>query len=167
MKTSLFDKILYATDMSTNAKAAAHYALSLAQDYSAHLTVVNVIPDVVEEMSAIMGYDLAAHYDKENLESFSTDSVVKNKKVLIEKIHTLCDEIGSQINNCLITPNILIRIGNPVEQILQVANDEEPDLIVVGAIGHSMLDDLLVGSVARGVMKNSHVPVLTIPLGRD
>ncbi len=48
-----------------------------------------------------------------------------------------------------------------------MANDEEPDLIVVGARGHSMLDDLLVGSVARGVMKNSHVPVLTIPLGRD
>ncbi len=29
MKTSLSDKILYATDMSDNAKAAAHYALRL------------------------------------------------------------------------------------------------------------------------------------------
>ena len=167
MKTSLFDKILYATDMSDNAKAAAHYALSLAQDYSAYLTVVNVIPDVVEEMSAIMGYDLAAHYDKENLKSFSKDSIDENKKILIEKIHTLCDETGSRINNCMITPKVLIRIGHPVEQIMQVAKEEEPDLIIVGSRGHSMLGDLLVGSVARGVVKNCHVPVLTIPLGSD
>lgn len=70
MKTSLFDKILYATDMSDNAKAATHY-------------------------------------DKENLKSFSKGSIDENKKLLVEKIHTLCDETGSRINNCLITPKVL------------------------------------------------------------
>ncbi len=42
-----------------------------------------------------------------------------------------------------------------------MANDEEPDLIVVGARGHSMLDDLLVGSVARGDLES--IPFLASP----
>ena len=167
MKTSLFNRILYATDMSTNAQAAAHYALSLAHDYRVHLTIVNVIPDKVEEMSAILGYDLAAHYDDENIQSFFKDGINESKQKLTERIQTLCDQTASGRSNCPITPEVLIRVGHPVEQILQAAEEEQSDLIVVGARGHSMLEDILAGSVARGVVKKSRVPVLTIPLKRD
>lgn len=167
MKAFLFSRILYATDMSPNAQAAARYALNLAHDYNTHLTVVNVIPDLVEELSGNLGYDLAAHYDAEKLKSFFKENLDESKKKVIERIHSLCDEIGSRLDDCRIEPDIEIRMGSPVEKILQVAKDKESDLIIVGARGHNLLDEILIGSVARGVMKKSTVPVLTIPLAKD
>jgi len=80
MKESLFKKILYATDLSETAKKAARYALSLAHEYGAELTVVNVIPDLVEEMSAGMGYDLASHFGREKLSSFYGEGLEESKK---------------------------------------------------------------------------------------
>lgn len=49
-------------NLSRKAKEAACYAFSLAYEYGAELTVVNVVPDLVEEMSAGMGYDPASHF---------------------------------------------------------------------------------------------------------
>ncbi|MBW6520128.1 MAG: universal stress protein [Desulfoarculaceae bacterium] len=57
-----------------------------------------------------------------------------------------------------------MKIGHPVEQIVQTATEGEFDLVVLGTHGHSMIDDLLLGSVARGVVKKSPMPVLTVRL---
>jgi nucleotide-binding universal stress UspA family protein len=51
-----------------------------------------------------------------------------------------------------------------VEQIVKTATEGEFDLVVLGTHGHSMIDDLLLGSVARGVVKKSPMPVLTVRL---
>ncbi len=167
MKTPLISKILYATDLSLNAKKAAAYALSIAHEYNAALTVINVIPDLVEEMSAGMGYDLASHFGAEKLASFYSEGLAESKRAVIERVHTVCNEAGSELGECLITPEVDIRVGHPVEQIVQAAQQGGFDLIVLGAKGHSMLDDILVGSVARGVVKKTTIPVLTIPMPGD
>lgn len=164
MNQPLFKRILYATDMSENAAAAAYYAIRLAHDYKAHLTIVNVATDVIEEMSANMRYDLASHCDKDFLDTISQDSIDKNRKNLMDRIHTVYTGIKNNIPGCQVEPEVSIRMGNTVEQIVLEAQVDNSDLIVVGARGHSMLDEILVGSVARGVVKKSPVPVVTIPL---
>jgi nucleotide-binding universal stress UspA family protein len=164
MKQSLFKKILYATDLSETAKKAARYALSLAHEYGAEVTVVNVIPDLVEEMSAGMGYDLASHFSQEKLDSFYTEGLEKSKEAVVKRIHALCREAGSELENCSVEPIVVIKIGHPVEQIVKMATEGGFDLVVLGTHGHSMIDDLLLGSVARGVVKKSPMPVLTVRL---
>ncbi len=164
MKQSLFEKILYATDLSKTAKKAARYALSLAHEYGAELTVVNVIPDLVEEMSAGMGYDLVSHFSKEKLNSFYDEGLAESRKAVTERILDLCREAGSEFEGCSVQPNIIIKIGHPVEQIVQTATEGGFDLVVLGTHGHSMIDDMLLGSVARGVVKKSRMPVLTVRL---
>ena len=164
MNTSLFKRILYATDMSDNAVAAAHYAMRLAHDYQAHLTIVNVATDVVEEMSVNMRYDLASHCNKDFLDTINQDAMDKHRKALIDRMHTVYTKIKNTIPDCQVEPEVSIRVGNTAEQIVLEAQTDSSDLIVVGARGHSMLDEILVGSVARGVVKRSHIPVMTIPL---
>jgi nucleotide-binding universal stress UspA family protein len=164
MSAPLFKKILYATDLSVTAKKAAHYAISLAHEYEAALTVINVIPDLVEEMSAGMGYDLASHFSPEKLQSFYTQGLAESKKKVIQRIHTLCKEAGEDLNAFFSEPEVLIVVGHPVEQIINAAKEGHFDLIVLGTHGHGMIDDLLLGSVARGVVKLSPVPVLTVKL---
>ncbi len=52
--------------------------------------------------------------------------------------------------------------GEPVEKILEVARDEEADLIVLGSKGLKGLKRILIGSVARDVVVKSTIPVLLV-----
>lgn len=164
MNQPLFQRILFATDMSDNAVHAARYAVRLAHDHQAQLTVVNVVTDEIEEMSANMRYDLAAHCDQDCLDAIGSDTVKKGKEALTERIRTVYSEIIDSIDGCQVHPEVAIRAGDPVQQIVDEARICEADLIITGARGHGLLDEILVGSVARGVVKKSPVPVLTIPL---
>lgn len=53
-----------------------------------------------------------------------------------------------------------IRYGAPAAQILQVAEQEQVDLIVIGAQGKTLGQELLLGSVAYEVVRGASVPVL-------
>ncbi len=165
MNGSLFTKILYATDLSETAKKAARYALSLTKEYGAELTVINVVPDLVEEMSAGMGYDLASHFGEENLRNFYEEGFAESENAMIERVLVVLKEASEELeDDGTIKPEVVVKVGHPVRQIVNMAKDGGFDLIVIGTHGHSMLDELLLGSVARGVVKKSPVPVLTVRL---
>lgn len=53
-----------------------------------------------------------------------------------------------------------VRYGSPAEQILRVAQEEQVDLIVIGAQGKTLGQELLLGSVAYEVARLATVPVL-------
>jgi arsenite transporter len=164
MKETLFTKILYPTDLSETAKKAARYALSLAHEYGAELTVLNVVPDLVEEMSAGMGYDLASHFGHAKLDSFYEEGLAESKKAMVERVNSVLAEAGDTLENCSVQPKVEVKVGHPVQQIVEMVRDGDYDLVVMGTHGHSMLDDILLGSVARGVVKKSPVPVMTVRL---
>lgn len=52
--------------------------------------------------------------------------------------------------------------GAPVQMILSVVNEEQPDLIVMGTTGRTGLKRLLLGSVAEEVIRRAPCPVLTL-----
>ena len=164
MQKSLFKRILYATDMSDRAIVSSHYALRMSHDYNAHLTIVTVIPDEIEEMSANMSYDLSSHYGKDQLDRFTSDTIDENRKVLTERINSICSKMKTQLGDCLVTPNVSIRCGDTVEQILLEAETDQSDLIIVGTNRHNLLDKIMLGNVAKEVVLKSQVPVITIPL---
>lgn len=53
-----------------------------------------------------------------------------------------------------------VEYGNTVEQILRVAYEEQVELITIGAQGMTATQELLIGSVAYGVVRRAAVPVL-------
>ncbi|MEN8199573.1 MAG: universal stress protein [Thermodesulfobacteriota bacterium] len=161
---SLFTNILYATDLSETAKKAARYAVSLAQEYDAELTVINVVPDLVEEMSGGMGYDLASHFGPDKLKDFYETGIEESKAKVTERIQLVCAEAKAELEKESGRCKVEIKVGNPADQIVKMVKEGNYDLVVVGTRGHGMLDDILLGSVARGVVKKSPVPVLTVRL---
>ncbi len=56
-----------------------------------------------------------------------------------------------------------VKEGNPGEEIISYAKDEGMNVVVMGSVGRTGLDKFLLGSVAEKVVRNSKVPVLTIP----
>ncbi|MCC7207733.1 MAG: universal stress protein [Anaerolineae bacterium] len=58
--------------------------------------------------------------------------------------------------------NSRIEYGSVSEQIVKVATEERVDLIVVGAQGKTLSEELLLGSTAYSVLRQSAVPVLVL-----
>ena len=52
--------------------------------------------------------------------------------------------------------------GSPAQAIAKFAEAEKPDLIVMGTHGHSALGNVLLGSVANGVLARCRIPVLLV-----
>jgi nucleotide-binding universal stress UspA family protein len=53
--------------------------------------------------------------------------------------------------------------GKTVETVISEANKLPASLIVLGSHGHGAVYNMLVGSVAEGIVRESKVPVLLVP----
>ena len=63
-----------------------------------------------------------------------------------------------------VTDEILIKTGAPAEIIVQTAKEWNCDLIVMGTHGQGIIADVLIGSTAKWVVRQSPIPVLVIRL---
>jgi nucleotide-binding universal stress UspA family protein len=55
-----------------------------------------------------------------------------------------------------------VAAGNPAHEIIRAAADLGCDLIVMGSRGHTGLDRIRLGSVARNVLLHTHASVLIV-----
>jgi nucleotide-binding universal stress UspA family protein len=60
---------------------------------------------------------------------------------------------------------VVLEAESAAEGILEAAKQERCDLIVLASTGASLLHDMLLGSTARQVVRNSSIPVLVVPKG--
>ena len=56
----------------------------------------------------------------------------------------------------------VLRIGDPVHEIVRFAGEWRADLVAMGRHGHSALSAVIVGSVTQKVIAMSPVPVLLV-----
>ena len=163
--TPKINKILCPTDLSQNAQLALMYAMDLAEKYGAKLTLLHVIPDILQEMTASIGFDFAAYFGQDQLEPFTEKGFAKAKETIRQRIREACDEVKNEMAPCpLDVRHIIIVKGHPVQQIVETVAKDNFDMVVMGTQGQSRLDDILLGSVARGVVQKCSKPVLTVPL---
>lgn len=53
--------------------------------------------------------------------------------------------------------------GSTRDEIMAAADRHLIDLIVMGSHGHGALYDLMVGSVTKSILQDTHIPVLVVP----
>ena len=132
-----FSEILYATDFSPEAFAAAPYALSLAQEFQANLTLLHVI-------EGLKVSDLATRAEVE--------SAFKNR----------LREIVPPESELWCEPDFIVLQGTPSDDILSVANQRNADLIILGVRRPSGFVTHLPIATAHKVVSNANCPVLTV-----
>jgi nucleotide-binding universal stress UspA family protein len=164
-------KILYATDLSENARYAFAYAVSLADLYGAKIALLHVLPEVSELMDKhVIGY-----IDPDRWEEIKAQHFTEAKEALIGKrkghlaikdvLHQFSEKVKEgQEGEGFITDDIIVERGNPVEEILKHAEERNCDLIVMGTHGHGTLEDVMIGSTARRIVRRSKIPVLVVRL---
>lgn len=136
-------KILWTTDFSDEAREALLYADAFAKAFKARVTALHVIPDVSPAF-----YDAAAVVKGE-----IAKRVAFMKEKTKKKLEALKKSRGMNFK-------ILIKEGNAAKKIIEAAEEEKADLVVMGRRGLSAIEKLFIGSVANQVLRNSPVPLL-------
>jgi nucleotide-binding universal stress UspA family protein len=74
------------------------------------------------------------------------------------------DELVTQLVDADVNATALMVQGDPVKTILTEAERLDAELVVIGSHGHGMMFDALVGSISAGILRNSTIPVLVVPV---
>lgn len=145
-------KILSPTDFSEPSYEALEVACDLAQQFSAELCLVHVIPTVpvIPTAPNQIGFDVTS-YQKE-LEAHTEEMLDKVIKERIPK--------GIKVKT-------LIKHDDPGHGVLELANADQYDLVVISTHGMAGLKHLLFGSVTERIVKSSSIPVLTVPYHQE
>jgi nucleotide-binding universal stress UspA family protein len=153
-------KILVAIDGSEESMHAADYAIVMAIKYDAELIAIHVVS------AKLLGFEYTPQPQLFGLPATpsSVDNIVEMSKREAE--HWL-DGIKQQLfyhrpnKEVKLRTEVIIAVKpSIVGEIVDYAQQENVDLVVVGTRGRSGFKKLLLGSVALGVVTYSHCPVM-------
>jgi nucleotide-binding universal stress UspA family protein len=136
-----FHRVLFATDFTAEAQAAAPYAISMAQENQARLLLLHVMRDP----------------DFKTRKKTAEDSVAN-------AMHQLYELVPPEAE-LWCRPEATVRFGNPADRILEAAMELEADLIVLGvrdAAGYLGAATHLERTTAHKVVARATCPVLTV-----
>jgi nucleotide-binding universal stress UspA family protein len=133
-------EILFATDFASEAPAAAAYAVSLAQEFQARLTMLHVVPE--PKPGELVAWSEVRDSSKQLL-----------RKLVPDEAEAWCK------------PEYFVERGDAAERILDLANLREVDVIVLGAQPERGVPGAathLPIATAHKVVAHAKCPVLTV-----
>jgi nucleotide-binding universal stress UspA family protein len=139
-----FHRILAPTDFSGYSTQAVLYARELAQTFAATLVLLHVVEPPAYPIEGLPPSELGG-------------SLLGDLEQLAAKelAHVLMDEAEIKVGRRVV-------VGVPYREIINVAEAEKVDLIVMATHGRTGLSHLVMGSVAERVVRMAPCPVLTI-----
>jgi len=136
-------KILFAHDGSSAADRALLYVEHLARQEEGEVVVAHA-------------YDVPHRY--------ATTDVYDELREAIEKAAwAVVDDAVNELQRGDVLARGVVREGAPARVILDVADQENASLIVLGTRGPSSTAELLLGSVSTEVLRLARCPVMAVP----
>jgi len=137
--------ILVPLDFSPPSKKALHYALSVARQFKARLTLLTVVepvgtPDFAASFPLVMEDDRLMAAAKKELER--TAKAARVPRGTLEKV--------------------LVRFGRSFHEITEAARTRKADLIIISTHGYTGLKHALLGSTTERVVRHAPCPVLVV-----
>ncbi|HIH44306.1 MAG TPA: universal stress protein [Candidatus Methanoperedenaceae archaeon] len=144
MQSEMIKKVMVATDGSEYTKKAVKYGIEIAKLSDSKLYAIYVV-------------DTAA------FASIPMDSAWESMYGLLKQEG---DDATKQVADAAADSGIeverLVVEGHPADEIVNAAEDNSVDMIVMGTLGKSGLERFLLGSVAEKVMRISKIPVMVV-----
>lgn len=144
----MYDRILLPTDGSEGMARVVEHAGELARVHDASMHALFVV-------------------DTASLSTMPMDAS-------LDGVHGLMEEEGArameEVTRLLpddVPVDRTTREGSPAHEIVDVAEEADCDVIVMGTHGRGGLNRLLLGSVAEHVVRRSSVPVVTVRVGPE
>lgn len=144
MTSEFYRNIVVATDGSENSDRAISYGIEIAKMSGATVHALYVV-DTSSFSSIPMDAGWEAMYEILKKEGGKAVSYVKEAG----------DSAGVEVKE-------ILGEGHPSNEIIDFAENNSVDLIVMGTHGKSGIDRFLLGSVAEKVVRNSKIPVMVV-----
>jgi nucleotide-binding universal stress UspA family protein len=141
-----FRHMLAPTDFSEYSKQAVASALELAKKFGAKLSILHVVELPPYPVEGYVPPSLTSTF-LEDLERQATQDLAQ---VVPE-----AESAGIEVAR-------LVTVGSPYRKIIDMAEAEQVDLIVMATAGRTGFSRLVMGSIAERVVRTASCPVLTI-----
>jgi nucleotide-binding universal stress UspA family protein len=138
----MFSKILHANDGSEHAFQAFSVALKIAKQNNSELHMVSVeeidyMPEFIEEVRQ------------------ETGTAARRFRAVLQRARAMAEEHEVKIQTHVLA-------GHPVRDIVQLAAELKAELLVIGATGHSVIYERMIGSRADRIVQLAPCPVLVV-----
>jgi universal stress protein A len=138
-------KILAPTDLSELSLAGVNYALELAHSQDAEVILYHVIGITENWLSGRDEFD-------------PIRGLIEDQKSLLDRF--VKDKLSNLSKKVKIRQ--LVEIGVPYKSIVEKAEEEGVDMIIMSTHGRSGFDHMLIGGVTEKVVRRANCPVLSI-----
>lgn len=140
-----FVRIVCGVDFSESSVRALEFALSLAREDDAEITVLHAVESLPETGPLPPGFDLGEYRRR-----LREDLLAKLREAIPANAPEWC------------RPAAIVVEGKAWEAVVGAAAEREADLIVLGVHGRGALDRVLFGSTTSQAVRRANCPVLTI-----
>ena len=137
-------RILVPTDLTPNSEKAVQYGLTLAQRFGAHLTLLYAFKETY-----------AGQYARG---PSAYNSALAEREVCREALEAAGEKVRERYPDC----STLFGYGEPNEEILKAAREEQFDLIVISTHHYNWLTRLAFGSDADQILHQAPCPILLL-----
>jgi len=134
--------IIVPVDFLKNSDKLVDYSIKMAEKLSVSIHFIHVVTSPVGD--AMIGAPFAAEYEGRMLSDAQ------------ERMANLLKDNSERCPSC--TGDVVL--GEPVDKIIEIAQEKRADLIIISTHGAKGLEKILLGSVAERVLKQAHCPVL-------
>jgi nucleotide-binding universal stress UspA family protein len=142
-------KIVCPSDFSTCAMQALKYAVELARQFRAEISLVHAYEDPAAYVAPL---PMSGYVGP------GADLLLELRQTLETRLEHLREDVEKQG----VTVRAELLEGAPYRVVLDWADEWQADMIVIGTHGHTGLSHALLGSVTERVVRMASCPVLTI-----
>lgn len=139
-------RILHSTDFSPASRRAFDTALAMAKSLKAKLTIAYVLAPVVTVPEQ--------YIDAATLDRLDQQARQWSRRHL--------DRLAARAKKAGVKVTVVLRDGDPADQIVRACRATRADIIVVGTHGRRGLPKFFLGSVAERVVSAASCPVVTV-----
>jgi nucleotide-binding universal stress UspA family protein len=137
-----YSRILVGTDGSACSRQAARHAADLAETLGAQLYALNAV-------DLERAFHLGIHFGEAIIE------LEQLGRKALQEVNEIATEKGVRCEEMLVR-------GRPHKAIIEAAEEVGADLIVVGSVGMTSVEMVLLGSESQKVLHYSKLPVLLV-----
>ena len=152
-REEVFDRILCAYDFSENSERALGSAIYMAKIFNAPLDIVHTIHEHFYYNPAAPVMDPTSPFYTDYVREMDNAKETVSKKIA-ETLSKL-DIEGIQFN-------VLIRRGEPVNEISKVIDEQHSTLLVIGASGHNAFMRFILGSTTEKLLRKAPCSIMTL-----